>query len=573
MGSFARQPGYQRKLTPFVDEFCKIYPSVNTHLQTLASRFGYGNGLNYTKSEAQSLKETDSTTGTGDVATFTGIFTSTEGRQQNEGAPVLQMYDFISTMDDLDRKCTDLHQQLSVQSADRSALRKSLAASDMRPWGFHVTFPDLYQTTSDGYRVCIGQQLGEELIYDPYRVIAGKKTKPLLGLYNRWRGPYRKKTEYELAQDEAHLLQYTTLRDLYSLTQGLFRCYVTFSHDITDTFFDLPSNKTLQTATELYGGGRGVVRAPYYINKFNEAGRVFDEKFSPYFGTENKGNAITNALMLLQAKDTNLSHYKDNRFHAEFARNGLPRDAPHPQYAYGWKEPIASPASAGTDAETTVASTPSPFQNDGGAIGWRLVSTKGKVKTITAEMINDAMRTLEFHPIYVCPDLGKAFERSGLRRYFSQRVQQLQSNNIAEQQLNFGTFSPLGSQDPLQYKKLSTSDGRISCYPGTTPTFTKGPTGPLEPLNNVYSYDAASGKYIVGREYVQNVNCVKSFSASAFLVDKKSESERARSHRFIPVEYYNPGGGTVEFFVDADSKPAHLLQYFYAKSDKGKSHV
>ncbi len=577
MAVFARQPGYQRKLTAFVDEYCKIYPNVNTYLQSLAARFNYGNGLNYTKSEAQSLKSTDSTSGTSDPNTLSGVYTGASGGFNKEkSAPVLQMYDFIATMDDLDRQCTQLHQQLSVSSADRSILRKSLAASDMRPWGFHVTFPDLYQTTSDGYRVCIGQQLGEELIYDPFKVILeGKRSNKMI--YDKKAGPYRKKTEYELAQDEAHLLKYQTLNDLYALTQGLFRCYVTFTHEITSKMItDDTLNNTLEAAEMHYNSTRGVVRSPYYINKFNEAGDAFVASHNSKFKDDIPDSPVRQALYMLQAKDPNLNHYKDNRFMHEFFRDGLPKDDPTIKHMYTY---VDKTLAAGGDQEFANKSE-QPFDNPGGAIGWRIVwvdpkdKTNRIVKQITAEHINAAMKLLTFHPIYVCPDLAMAFEKSELRRYFSQRLQQLQSNNIAEQQLNFGTFSELGARDPLQYKKLSTADGRISCYPGTTPTFTKGPTGPLEPLNNVYTYDAATGKYIVGREYVQNVNCVKSFSASAFIINKKHREEgKEKSNEFIPVQYNNPGGGSVEFYVRDESVSGDLLKYFYAKSSKGKSHV
>lgn len=406
-----RTPAYAALLPSFAENYITIEnKNAGVELKNLQNKLG--KPLEYRRNEAQYFVDSG-------TDYFTGTLTATQiGNRETEstGPALLQLWDFIATMDQLDVFLQQSKQRilrLDRFSRSFSELKSTFPPPDLRPWGFHETFPESNVLDADGITVTTGQALGAGSIYDPGRVIYADDAVA----EERLEHPIRTKTSNELSQDEAHMHQFQVIQVLYALAQGLFRVDLTRvntmdlrefkSADDDATLFGLASMyETFDRQDRQWRSDRTV-----WVNGFltGDDHLTLPDKYDP--------SNVIHQLLITRPKNIDMRNYPDNRFYRELLRGGITKQTSDIMYM-----PREVPLS----------------QKNGGAIGiFITVSPPGitglnHVVELTTHDIPNAFKSLAFHPMYACRALGLAFEKD-MHTHFLRRIVDLIALNKTHQ--------------------------------------------------------------------------------------------------------------------------------------------
>jgi hypothetical protein len=284
----------------------------------------------FDEAEARKLK------GSGEgpiVDSLMGIHSYKNNEMVKNGHPILQFYDFVSTIDNLNHEIRQF--EVLIQRIDTLGdakllddLKQKTLTPDLRVYEFKEAEDDNPTLATADWKLWkSGQELGESTIYDPKLLLANmnfdisidaKKPKP---------DDVRPKTPYELCIDEVLLLRTPLLRTLIGLSQGLF----IVNHCVGPIFTSaqlIPADDPNQ-----FGKMLGGVNIP--IGSWANAFEQGDEIRLPV--TDNGTADISKRWhVLFQPKYTNLENYP-NPWISHFLRGYANRDASKIPYPIGRK--------------------------------------------------------------------------------------------------------------------------------------------------------------------------------------------------------------------------------------------
>lgn len=286
----------QSLIDKFAHTFMSQFPGMSESLRTLLSGRGQKGEPSFTVQEARDLLASRSGRLNEDLESLLGITgEATVNPHRKRGFPILQLYDFIFTLelviDTLQRE-KRMASEHNPSVATMQSLRKRYLPPDWRP-EFYQAFR---RNRFDPIDRTIGQQIGSPEIYDPIEQVpvfwwiypgtnaAANPIKPIV----------RRKTDYELSVEEAYLLGFDTYNDIVALSQGLFR------------IFSSASNAT-RALPRVAGDDPNT---GHWINTFgNHANTGYWEP--------NRGRLEYRAVTGLQPKCTLLGCYSNNRYMRE----------------------------------------------------------------------------------------------------------------------------------------------------------------------------------------------------------------------------------------------------------------
>lgn len=522
-----RTPNYGSELYAFVAEYARLEGNgIDLEIGVLRENMQYP-VLQFNAEEANVVsKLMDS-----DSQKLAGL--KSNAISAKPGPALIQLFDFIATIDDFDNKLEVARAQIQRLGfvATHSNLRQEIMAPDCRPWGYQEHFPKIDTLDPQGNRMTCGQALGCPVIYDPGEII---KNGDLRG-QSKYDPPIRAKTPNELNHDEAHLLDYTLFQLLYALEQGLFKAVHTRVFEV-DLAADIDYER----------GERIELESGSWINQFHK-----EHKWVPVTCTGHTRN-----LTLLQAKEHDLRYYPGNRFWREYLRKGMPETKLHECYKPNDKQ----------------------FRNLGGAIGMFYVTASkdtsstdeqqaiemGKVlREMKIEEMEKAMESLYFHPIHASANLGKAFRKT-LSTLFRDRLVAIQNLNYHEQ-MSVAFAKGAGGGEPLGHKNANIAaamrTGRAVVGPRMIPLY-KNLQDKTVQLPDAYN-EAWDGSLVLRPDINPVYSSSLSYTANAFKIQRKPKSKS----EYLPVLYdLDVSGGwhpnPVEFYLKRNSKEARLIEFF-----------
>ncbi len=524
----ARAPAYHQLLQAFIERYVAL-DGRNGAAELHRLQATLGRPLSYTLDEGRVFMQLGANN-----AYLTGVTTSQQlaAREYDSTGPaLLQLWDFVATMDKFDAYLTQAVQRierLRDESGSFVELKASFPPSDLRPWGFHETYPNFNTQDQHDVRVTTGQVLGSPVIYDPKRVIFVEDAKEFERV-----SAIRAKTANERSQDEAHILQFHVLQTLYALTQGLFSVELTPVRMMNLSNILNPPLNLVQLAGVYDAGSLDTRAGTLWINGYfaNDKNVVLPNAFNP--------EQMSHNLLAIRAKDTDLRNYPDNRFFREKLRSGLGVDVINRMY---------KPRRPQFQVLNRI----------GGAIGMYITLSQNEEKTnrvieLDGKDITHAMASLKFHPISASPNLAKAFA-SELLQYFTARVFNLISANVVGQARNIARSKAMNPSHFLQSIALARK-GRIECSTGTIPRFSDW-NGNNVSLNDAYVYDQKSKQLVLASHVNPEYTCVPTLSVVSHAYTIQPQPPIFES-AYTPVSYNG-----IEFFVPTNSISRHVIEQY-----------
>lgn len=496
--------------------------------------------------------------------------------QLNNSAPLLQMYDFIHTMDQFDRdlQLLDLQiQSMSTTVGAFSEIQKKIPPSDLRPWAFHKTFPSKSVMDEHDIEMTIGQQLFEPVIYDPNNdLITSSFPLP----FNRER--VREKTANERAQDEAHLLHYTLIGHYFALGQGLFQIRHTPAYSIA---MDAMRN-TMNTRAGVIGSeqwrtsltnvnAKGAYKIPKtkipeksWINSMTGTDRALCRVETLI------ANQPYDALLVIMPKDVQLKRYPANRFHLEYEkRQFIGQEDDELMY-----KPFDDVYHHITEERGQHVTTSDDLIG-GGPIGmykvcWPFKKTlyeqTNTVIQISGSDIKESMSQMSWHPIFASPKLAEAYRDNGIFQNFTFRLFDLiEKNQVAKKQ------TPLDSSasDPTKFmRNMSIASqlqhryrARTYVCPGPIPRYQGHRGSSMMPLEAYVANPYHS--QLTLKSSVNPQTGTGSFHATTI-----PRAFPKPLTKYSPVAYHTKGGQPVRLFIQNETPAALLLQHFASQKAK-----
>jgi len=565
-----RSDGYGKLLQSFVEKYKELSGSsteIDTAFQIIL-KATVNKQIQYDATEAHIL----STLGRNHDAQYTGV-KSTKGERADTPA-LLQMYDFIATMDEFDRHLTNterLINSMTTEVGNFTTIQKRIPPSDLRPWAFHRTFPaDTKVMDEHDIEMTVGQQLFEPIIYDPDNDILSTSILQPKG------GRIREKTANERAQDEAHLLGYETIKTYFALGQGLFKVEHTPVNLINiaalHTAMDgLPGSDEWATsltglqASEAYTSASAEsIQKQSWVNGMTHTSSVWCSVQQikighPYYD-----------ILTVMPKETDLKRYTNNRFHLEHTRRNFISEQDDIL--------LYRPARDVMDARRAQQDYNNPqytkrFQR-GGPIGmfkvcWPKRDVQYGANTViqvTGDDVLEAMKNMYWHPIHASANLAVAYRNNGLFQHFTTRVFQLIKKNTMKK-----SQTPLNSSavDPTHFRKNMTiasqlqrrAKARSRLRPTALPRY-RTFTG--EEIHPLFAYNLDSFL----RELNLNGAIRPSITEGVYHAVTIPRPMTKHPSKYSPVEYTSSSGDPVRLFVQNETPAALLLQHFASENAK-----
>jgi hypothetical protein len=275
------------------------YPGMGEFMsRSLFGRSGAEGQITWSLSEIQKLAAANS----GNSGMLNGVGTSRW--------PIAPTYDYLLTLDqvvgNIFNEINRIKSMGNISTGQSNAIQKRVLHPDFRPHWYQTQFTN-GQTDGKGLVETEGQSLGSDLMYENGG--GGNAFSGVLPGHGATGSHVRSKTAYELACDNALLLNYTHLHDIVALSQGLYKVQFTAGRRIY----------AFDGIVRVDGAGQPVgqsLRAGDWVNAL-DSGVGAGIQLIGRRGITSLTGAGRNKGTILLAQPTDMDQYSQNRFTRE----------------------------------------------------------------------------------------------------------------------------------------------------------------------------------------------------------------------------------------------------------------